>query len=186
MAQRFRVVATVTFKPLTLSGHARVFGPGRDLGLWSVAVCNSTGETLVLPRERIMQQAPSIHEDPNALAQDTLTRKANRSIWSVLRATGGEAVALSPAGLSAAGMVTGKASLGYIGIGTAVLTYIVSRAKLREPDPQPYFAQLLPEAGITLAPLGCGTWLVAAALQPNVATIGPDIIDMPVPAGVGK
>ena len=163
---------TVMFKPLPIHGTAAVFGPGTAIGLWSVSVCNAAAAPVAVPRERIMQLAPALHELPNSLAQDVLNRKAGSSKSAIavdlLTVLGN----FSSTGLTAAGIATGSANASIAGAGLAGITVVVQLLRKRTPDPTPYFGDFLP-AQVGLGPAACGSWVVGAALMHDPVTLGP-------------
>lgn len=169
---------TATFKPLPIAGTSKVFGSGKEIGLWTVAVCNESDAPVIRARERVMRKAPAIHELPNTLTQDVLRRRASASG----RATAVEVLSgvsgLAGAGMAAVGVAQKSKAVSYVGAGLQVIALVITLVKKRVPDPQPYLGDLLPDT-IALSADACHTWLVGSGLVPRdlLRTIGPVVVE---------
>jgi hypothetical protein len=169
-------LVTATFKPLPISGTSKVFGKGRDIGLWTVGVCNESSFPVIKPREKIMRMAPLIHELPNSLAQDVLTRKAASSGRATFAEVATGLTGLAGTGVTAAGIAQGSRSATYVGAGLQAVAVLVTLIKKHAPDPTPYLGEFLPDmVALSAGPESCHTWLIGAGLMPvkDLVTVGP-------------
>jgi hypothetical protein len=165
-----RANITVMFKPLSLKSTKLIYN-NDQVGIWTVAIKNNSIYNLTINRNDIMIEVPDIVDFPNNLAQDILTRDANKSFWSIASKTLTEMLNLGGPALTATGLATNSKSLGYWGLSASVLTYFIGRATTRSPNPNPYFNMLMPDIIILNSERSSSTYFLVAALHHNVQSI---------------
>ncbi len=114
----------------------------QDERTWSVTILNESALQVVIPRARILIRAPSVSQ----LIRTQVSEQQSNSAWAVLSRTGQELTTLAPAGLSAAGIATGRQSLGWYGLGLTGAMYLVQRAQARATPVSDELPELIPLA----------------------------------------
>jgi hypothetical protein len=167
---------TVTVKPVSISGAKGALGSNR-LGLWTASLTSRYPHAADLSRERIVQSFPLLHDIPNRLAEDLLTRQSSNSFWSVLTRWGPSLLTAAGAAYGAHGIAVGKDSQAWIGQGIALSPLLFGRAAQRAPAPSAYFPDLCPDH-IRLAAYGAATCYIASGIVKDAAVMTA-LIDLP-------
>lgn len=171
-------VATATFRAISISGTASVFGANSKIQIWEINLCSTQPVVVVLPRQRIMLAAPVIQEIPNQLADDLITRQAYADKRTVVARWFPLAMTIGGAYFTAYGIAKDdriKTAAGYAGGVVGLLSQVLTT---RAPNPQPYLTDLMP-AFVTLQPIQCATSYVASSVVPKTELIGPVDIRLP-------
>jgi hypothetical protein len=179
------LVFTVTLKPESLAASASIFGKGKDVGKWSVGVCNENDSSATIGRTRILNAAPGVHEIVGHEAEDLILRKAAADPRSKKAVIGRGLFAIAGPAVTIRGIKIKSGSMTYVGLGLSAVELLLSLMEKAAPNPTPYISDMLP-AKVTLGPGQCSDetpYFVIASLVHGAATIGPVRVEVPDFAG---
>jgi len=164
LAASARGQATVVFKPTLVYAKKQI---------WTVSIkSDNPAAPQSYPREAITQLAPGISEYPNDIAQDVLMAAATRSPGSWLSKLWG--ILSPPAAGALNGLAIARRTNGplYIAAGISAIDLGIALVGSRAPQPQKYFAEMLP-ANVGLPPGGGATYGLVSGPVKDPLPLGP-------------
>jgi len=156
--------ATVVFKPTMVYAKKQI---------WTVSIkSDNPAAPQSYPREAITQLAPAISEYPNDIAQDVMLAAATRNPGSFLTKLWG--ILAPPAAGALNGLAIARKTNGplYISAGISAIDLGIALVGSRAPQPQKYFAEMLP-ANVGLPPGGGATYGLVSDAVKNPQPLGP-------------
>ena len=159
---------SLLFTPLPLRA-SRTVGI-RNVGLWTVLVCNDGPAFVNLPEERILMAAPTLLALDHATALATLTQSHVRDRSVVIANLLQNAVLLSSI-FTAGGLIAASPRIIVsLTLGASGAMQLANAIKGQAPDLSGIQANLL-ETILPLAPSSCATRTVLAGIHPGVQPV---------------